>query len=1051
MFRIIRTFALLIMFIAGTFSAQAANTTYSSLGALTGAGIAFQVGDALSSSLNWAALKGDPLIVALADDGTPSVSLYMTSLSDGPGYYYQYYDEASFANVLHIGGTSYCSDYLNGSCDGDITPVSVEIVNNTTLKSVATAFGGDIQITSYITYVDGNRYLEKKWEIKNVSSSAKSSLKFFHGGDTYYGYDDDSNSFYSSSAKMVYLTNSNVTDTAYMSFMAHPATPASHYFGGGYSSNNDQMETGLLEDSTNPNYVDAGYSLQWNKSSLAAGATWTIIAYETFSPGGIAQIFAPASESGVPGQVIHTTARIQNLGSSSATFNVTSASANTWTNSLGSSSVTLAAMEYADVPVSVTIPSGAANGTSDTITLTVTDAGNPSATNDATFTVTAVSNPVSFSSQTLTYNLTAGQTETKTITLTNISGSSVTFGTVAENNILANPFTIVSDTCSEQTIAASGTCQIQVKAAPQHTSIYSDSFNVPVVSPTALNYTVNTKIENSSISVTLGQSTLIFPAESESVSTSNVTFKWSVVSGATKYRINVTGNVDIPNWELTLSNLTSADAGANYEWVCPIAFPEGTYTWTVTPLSSTGIGSPSDEFSFSVSSPGSVLDVINGATGTEIPSDDLDTENASAVSTQILNSVSALTDNYPAHVQTGLNIQKTNGDGDTITVNTVAQVNVGNVINNATVSEVKIDNGDTYLIFKDMDNFPDAEDDSGNPVDSSDIGLLVQAQEITDNTANFDVTMFISNGVGAGNVIHTLSSPLTVWLSANELTYEDGEVSIYLSGNRLDEVAYGGTSSNPDGYWYFDPAENVYVVTINHFSELTLAKDGGSGSSGGGSTDTGIFGAHGGGGCSAADGSTDMLLILMLAGLFAALFRKKISAKKLAVAALITLTAATAGAQEGISVSAGAGYFIPNAKDMDGGYNVFVKASKSITGGLSAIGALQYNAIEGENEITANTKGAELGLEYEIFKNLSVSAGGGMYYNYVDLEDGSDSASTLGYFAEIGYTVPFSAVCAMTASARYLYNKQEVTHIDGSDDRVDLGGKVISLSAVYRF
>ncbi|MGE4318379.1 MAG: hypothetical protein AB7E96_05680 [Deferribacterales bacterium] len=899
--------------------------------------------------------------------------------------------------------------------------------------------------------MDGNRYYEKKWEIKNLSSSAKSSLKFFHGGDTYYGYDDSSNSFYSNSAKMVYLTNSNVTDTAYMSFMAHPATPASHYFGGNFDDNNDQMVNGLLEDSTDPTYVDAGYSLQWNKASLAAGATWTIIAYETFSPGGIAQIFAPASESGVPGQIINTTARVQNLGSSSATFNITASSANTWTNSLGSSSVTLNAMEYADVPVSVTIPASAPNGTEDTITLTVTDAGNPSATNNATFTVTAVSNPVTFSSQTLTYNLTAGQTETKTVTLTNVSGSSVTFGTTAENNILANPFVIVSDTCSERTIAAAGTCQIQVKAAPQHASIYSDSFNVPVVSPTALNYTVTTKVENSSVNVTLGQSTPLLPAESASLATSNVTFKWSVVTGATKYRINVTGNVDIPNWELELTALTSTDAGANYEWVCPIAFPQGTYTWTVTPLSSTGIGTPSDEYSFSVASPASVLDVINGTTGTDIPSDDLDTENATAVSTQILNSVNALTDNYPAHVQTGLNIQKTNGSGETVTVNTVAQVNVGNVINNTTVSEVKIDNGDSYLIFKDMDNFPDAEDENGNPVDSSDIGLLVQAQEITNNTANFDVTMFISNGAGVGNVIHTLSSPLTVWLSANELTYENGEVSIFLSGNRLDEVAYGGTSTNADGYWYYDSTENVYVVTINHFSELTLSKDGGSGDSGGGSTDTGIFGAHGGGGCSAAGNSTDALLILVLAGMFAALFRKKFSAKKMAVAALITLTAATASAQDGISVSAGAGYFIPNAKDMDGGYNVFVKASKSIVGGLSAVGALQYNALEGENEITADTKGAELGLEYEIFKNLSVSAGGGMYYNYVDLEDGSDSASTLGYFAEIGYTVPFSAVCAMTASARYLYNKQDVTHIDGSDDRVDLGGKVISLSAVYRF
>ncbi|MGE4318380.1 MAG: hypothetical protein AB7E96_05685 [Deferribacterales bacterium] len=106
MFRFIRTLALLMMILIGSFPANAANTTYSSLGALTGAGIANSVGAELDSSLNWVALKGSPLIVALADDGTPSVSLYMTSLGGGPGYYYQYYDEASFLNVLHIGGTS---------------------------------------------------------------------------------------------------------------------------------------------------------------------------------------------------------------------------------------------------------------------------------------------------------------------------------------------------------------------------------------------------------------------------------------------------------------------------------------------------------------------------------------------------------------------------------------------------------------------------------------------------------------------------------------------------------------------------------------------------------------------------------------------------------------------------------------------------------------------------------------------------------------------------------------------------------------------------------
>ena len=61
--------------------------------------------------------------------------------------------------------------------------------------------------------------------------------------------------------------------------------------GNGYASSRAN-----LPNTVNPSYLDAGYYLQWDRATLAPGASWTIDAYETWSAAGPLQILAPSRE-----------------------------------------------------------------------------------------------------------------------------------------------------------------------------------------------------------------------------------------------------------------------------------------------------------------------------------------------------------------------------------------------------------------------------------------------------------------------------------------------------------------------------------------------------------------------------------------------------------------------------------------------------------------------------------------------------------------------------------------------------------------------------------
>jgi len=70
-------------------------------------------------------------------------------------------------------------------------------------------------------------------------------------------------------------------------------------------------------------------------------------------------------------------------------------------------------------------------------------------------------------------------TSDKMVTVTNDGGQDLLIGPVAISNPLAAPFSIVSETCSNQSVAPAANCSMTVRFAPLTTGAANDSFDIP--------------------------------------------------------------------------------------------------------------------------------------------------------------------------------------------------------------------------------------------------------------------------------------------------------------------------------------------------------------------------------------------------------------------------------------------------------------------------------------------------------------------------------------------------------------------------------------------
>jgi N-acetylneuraminic acid mutarotase len=76
-----------------------------------------------------------------------------------------------------------------------------------------------------------------------------------------------------------------------------------------------------------------------------------------------------------------------------------------------------------------------------------------------------------------------GSSSTGTVTVSNEGNSSLKIGQIASSNPIATPFQILNDNCSNQVIAPSNDCTMEVKFAPTILGSFNDSFDIPSDDP----------------------------------------------------------------------------------------------------------------------------------------------------------------------------------------------------------------------------------------------------------------------------------------------------------------------------------------------------------------------------------------------------------------------------------------------------------------------------------------------------------------------------------------------------------------------------------------
>ena len=321
----------------------------------------------------WLEIAGDPLIIR-AEDCAQMGILNEGGVADTP----QYFDTDNKGSTLFLDGTSQqfsMGAVSAGGCTGtQFTPVSHTKPNDWMIETVYDAGATGVRITQRIYYTNGNSYYRLEWDVENTGSTTYTDCRFIHGGDTYFDGNDNSRGYYNVAVNMVYLKNPDNESAGIMGLYGHPDSPVDRYHENNYTTNWNEMNDGELPNTVNGADLDAGYSVQWNRSTLAPGDTWQIVAFVKWTGAGSVQVYAPADEDVSAGEVKSYTFVVQNFQAETATYNLSASSSNGWTASLpGESSITLALDEAGSMIVELTVPAGTTGGTTDELTLTATD------------------------------------------------------------------------------------------------------------------------------------------------------------------------------------------------------------------------------------------------------------------------------------------------------------------------------------------------------------------------------------------------------------------------------------------------------------------------------------------------------------------------------------------------------------------------------------------------------------------------------------------------------------------------------------------------------
>lgn len=428
------------------------------------------------------------LKVTVQPEARPDIRVWGQDPYDDPGvlsWVTQYYGEDNWGSVVLLDDVSYSSGYVGAL--NTFVPVSnttAAIPDGKQIVTVVDLGDSGVRMTQTFTLMDGARYVTKDWSFENTGETSFGAVRLYHGGDTYFGGEDDAFGFYDPAKSMVYVRNNLFEDWGIMGFYANPGTPASHYFEGDYSEGNGYPEDGVdLPDTVLPEFVDAGYYLQWD-SALAQGATWAVQAYEVWTPGGPLQILAPGPQNVAADSVVVLPFTIQNLSEVPQEFELSATSAEGWATRVLGSTESINATSSTAVLVEVTVPAGASG--SSVVELSAVGAETDAS---ASTVLEVVDLDVAIDPSELTLSAPVDGWDSGTVTITNNSDASITIGTITVSDPLfglgelsVNPGTVLE---------SGGSVVVDPVAFMSDTAgTFYGTLNIPITSPTLLTRTV---------------------------------------------------------------------------------------------------------------------------------------------------------------------------------------------------------------------------------------------------------------------------------------------------------------------------------------------------------------------------------------------------------------------------------------------------------------------------------------------------------------------------------------------------------------------------------
>ncbi len=514
---------------------------------------------AASQTIGGVASEGN-LRIRVEDSGQMGVERYASGswvsqiYSTSPG---------SKGSALHINGALFPLGYFMFDSEWNEigtpgTPVSNTTVGNT-ITTVWTA--GSTTITQTTQYANGNPFYRLQWQITNTSGASLSDLRFFHGEDTYLLGGDNGSGFWDGANNIigVYKTDGGgVQQRMSLQGVTVPAYRQSESFEQVLIAGGAGRLTNVINEDVS---TDNGYGLEWDSSSLAAGATWTITAFESFVSGavGALNVSAPISTDCAPGATCDLVYSVSNPTGASvnAALSVAGDPAG-WTPTIISpaSPVDIAGGASQPVTVRLTIPGGLPNGTAGSFTLTANDGTTDTSATAAVNIVAAASPDADLTNLALSAGTLTPSFATATTSYTATVANGVTSVTVTPTASDANATITVNGT-TVASGAASGAIALSVGANTITTVVTAED------GTTTKTYTVTVTREAPSASSDADLTSLVLNTASLTPSFAAATLSYTATVPYATTSQTVTPTASDANATITVNGTTVASGATS--------------------------------------------------------------------------------------------------------------------------------------------------------------------------------------------------------------------------------------------------------------------------------------------------------------------------------------------------------------------------------------------------------------------------------------------------------------------------------------------------------